>query len=296
MTHSSISTFDVEQGLIELPGTPAGWIWAFTCPVRECTCRVAIVLSTPGDRETLLGRGQPVAEAWLEHGPYDQAAQELQGVTAFAVDLDNRDLFPPVGDAPLDAGAHPGVKAIADRLDDDVLDAIARVWHLGKGDEPPPDPGAGGAKIEVEGWRPGDLVVWDLARPSLRDDFYVLGDHIYEAVELYCVEPECACGELIVDFGPVVPRGAPHPGHVEIDGTEATLHPDHERHRVRLTELWTAYCRRHADHRERFARRSATMHGLAGRIVAAPPTPKVGRNAPCPCGSGHKFKQCCGAA
>ncbi len=25
-------------------------------------------------------------------------------------------------------------------------------------------------------------------------------------------------------------------------------------------------------------------------------TPKTGRNAPCPCGSGKKFKQCCGAA
>jgi len=25
-----------------------------------------------------------------------------------------------------------------------------------------------------------------------------------------------------------------------------------------------------------------------------PPSPKVGRNAPCPCGSGKKFKKCCG--
>ncbi|MCA3041361.1 MAG: SEC-C domain-containing protein [Rhodocyclaceae bacterium] len=24
------------------------------------------------------------------------------------------------------------------------------------------------------------------------------------------------------------------------------------------------------------------------------PTPKVGRNDPCPCGSGQKFKKCCG--
>ncbi|MDT7520794.1 SEC-C metal-binding domain-containing protein [Rhodoferax sp. TBRC 17660] len=24
--------------------------------------------------------------------------------------------------------------------------------------------------------------------------------------------------------------------------------------------------------------------------------PKVGRNEPCPCGSGKKFKKCCGAA
>lgn len=28
--------------------------------------------------------------------------------------------------------------------------------------------------------------------------------------------------------------------------------------------------------------------------VGAPPPPSVGRNAPCPCGSGKKFKRCCG--
>jgi uncharacterized protein YecA (UPF0149 family) len=38
------------------------------------------------------------------------------------------------------------------------------------------------------------------------------------------------------------------------------------------------------------------MHGLAGRIIAAPPKPKVGRNEPCPCGSGNKAKKCCWAA
>jgi len=35
-----------------------------------------------------------------------------------------------------------------------------------------------------------------------------------------------------------------------------------------------------------------TMHGEATVRRAAP---KVGRNDPCPCGSGKKFKQCCGA-
>jgi len=28
--------------------------------------------------------------------------------------------------------------------------------------------------------------------------------------------------------------------------------------------------------------------------VAQPHSPKVGRNEPCPCGSGKKFKKCCG--
>ncbi|MEZ4883441.1 MAG: SEC-C metal-binding domain-containing protein [Chitinophagales bacterium] len=31
-----------------------------------------------------------------------------------------------------------------------------------------------------------------------------------------------------------------------------------------------------------------------GRIVSLRTTPKVGRNAPCPCGSGKKYKRCCG--
>ena len=33
---------------------------------------------------------------------------------------------------------------------------------------------------------------------------------------------------------------------------------------------------------------------MSGR--AAAPAERTGRNDPCPCGSGRKFKQCCGAA
>jgi len=32
----------------------------------------------------------------------------------------------------------------------------------------------------------------------------------------------------------------------------------------------------------------------SGRILPPPSIPKVGRNAPCPCGSGKKHKRCCG--
>ena len=106
-------------------------------------------------------RGRQVADAWLQRAHYGQVAQDLQGVAAFAVDLDTFELFPPVGDARLDPGAHPAVVEVAARLDDETLEAIARTWHRAKGDAPPPEPGADGAKIEVEGWQPGDLVPWD---------------------------------------------------------------------------------------------------------------------------------------
>lgn len=289
------AAFEVEQGVIELPGTPARWIWAFTCPTPKCACRAAVMLSMRGDRALLLERGRPVADAWLGHAHYGQAAQDLPDVVAFAIDLDTLELFPPVGDAPFDAGARPDVREVVDRIDDGVLDAIARLWHRGKGEQPP-EPGADGAKIEIEGWHPGDLVAWDDARPSLRRDTYVFGDRLFEAVELYCVKPGCDCGAVIVDFDAIVPRGAPYPGHVELAAGAATLHPEQERHGERLNELWAAYCARYPRYQERIAQRSATMRALAGRIVAAPPKPKVGRNALCACGSGKKFKKCCGAA
>jgi uncharacterized protein YecA (UPF0149 family) len=32
---------------------------------------------------------------------------------------------------------------------------------------------------------------------------------------------------------------------------------------------------------------------IAGRVLPIRTTPKIGRNDPCPCGSGKKFKKCC---
>mgnify|MGYP000128082312 CR=1 FL=1 len=51
--------------------------------------------------------------------------------------------------------------------------------------------------------------------------------------------------------------------------------------------------------RAQFKKRSGRWYFVDGTIVAQQPfirpTPKVGRNDPCPCGSGKKYKKCCGA-
>ena len=48
-----------------------------------------------------------------------------------------------------------------------------------------------------------------------------------------------------------------------------------------------------------FARHDGRWHFVDGRSPAIEQVirsaPKVGRNAPCPCGSGKKYKRCCGA-
>ena len=47
-----------------------------------------------------------------------------------------------------------------------------------------------------------------------------------------------------------------------------------------------------------FRKTNGTWYFYDGKMVAPGQfqreTPKVGRNAPCPCGSGKKFKKCCG--
>lgn len=46
----------------------------------------------------------------------------------------------------------------------------------------------------------------------------------------------------------------------------------------------------------RFVRESGAWYYVDGTLRAVRPEPaKAGRNAPCPCGSGRKFKRCCGA-
>jgi SEC-C motif-containing protein len=55
----------------------------------------------------------------------------------------------------------------------------------------------------------------------------------------------------------------------------------------------------HTHHeRAEFSRIDGRWFFIDGEKVSAPPmrrtTPKVGRNDPCPCGSGKKYKKCCG--
>ncbi|MEJ1297870.1 MAG: YchJ family protein [Candidatus Sedimenticola sp. (ex Thyasira tokunagai)] len=55
---------------------------------------------------------------------------------------------------------------------------------------------------------------------------------------------------------------------------------------------------RHHHERSRFLREKGNWYFVDGDLVL-PKTqvkegPKVGRNEPCPCGSGRKFKKCCG--
>ena len=294
-----------EDGLLQLPGEDGAWIWAFTCPTPGCECREATVLWTGGDRETLLARGAPVREAWLHRTGHAGAAASLDGVTAFGIHIDDAtvfDIHDPDAYADLDLERHPEAREVVRRIYGELLDAIGHLWYRGKGWPNPEEKSLSAERIEIAEWQPGELVGWGEAVAGVRQDLFRLGERVFDAVDLHCVAPGCDCGDVVVDFAPVIPRGAPPPGGVRVARSgDVTVQPEHEKHRARLEQLWAAFVARHPRYRERLARRSTVMHSLAEKIVAAPKrgvertTPKVGRNDPCPCGSGKKFKKCCGA-
>jgi len=54
--------------------------------------------------------------------------------------------------------------------------------------------------------------------------------------------------------------------------------------------------RRNHHERARFSRVKQQWFFVSGDLIKDPPanTSKIGRNEPCPCGSGSKYKKCCG--
>jgi len=66
-------------------------------------------------------------------------------------------------------------------------------------------------------------------------------------------------------------------------------------------EFIARYRNDHGDHEHRerseFSKRDGAWYLTCGHVVGPEPirltSPKIGRNDPCPCGSGKKYKKCC---
>ncbi len=143
----------------------------------------------------------------------------------------------------------------------------------------------------------------------------------YLVDDLYCANPECLCEEAHLAFLRVSPdesRVETHflatvsfGGRVKI--TEVAMGPKKRAQQV-LSAFWEELG---ASELDRLKRRYGQVKQIAARSVKPrrtaalfaplqrealdepeepeqPRAPRVGRNDPCPCGSGKKFKRCCG--
>ena len=193
---------------------------------------------------------------------------------------------------------HPRIGAVVERIDGNLLDSIGSLWYRGKGWPDPQGQGPLANEIDIYGWQRGEMLAWDDVCAGVRQDFYVLGNRLYEAADMYCPIPACECAEVVISFECQKPRGAPPPGQVIVQRTGLIEIVPNKNSQERLDQLWIAFQKRHPDYLTRFASRYPTMKSIGARIAPQPvvAAPKPGRNNPCPCGSGKKYKKCCGSS
>jgi hypothetical protein len=150
-------------------------------------------------------------------------------------------------------------------------------------------------------------------------EFDLAGKH-WVADDQYCVMPDCDCREVALSFLPLEPSpdgsnkipSARIPAArydytanriAPIDAPAAdqpSLTALAEAARAQNPTLLRDVKRRHAQLKKLYAR---ALRQAPEEATATPPSepavrvePKVGRNEPCPCGSGKKYKKCCGKA
>lgn len=280
----------------ELGRAPRLWIWGWTCQSPTCPCRIVTAYAHP-DQEVLLEGGKAAVATGMDAAGQSRVAAEA-GLLVLDIDIDFGDVVAgelDEGEEPhLDAAQQAWLAQAAALLDDDILDAYDRLWFAGKGARPPADPFSSDGTLEVAGWQPGQRLSWSATRATTRRDRVVRGRWNIMVDERYCVEPGCACETVELVFAPFEPAGGPPLGSVLLEGGRATVLPRKPRLQADLEAAWQTQRELVPRHAHRTRCRQQAMHGLAGRVRPKKTSPAIPRNAPCPCGSGRKYKSCCG--
>ncbi len=121
----------------------------------------------------------------------------------------------------------------------------------------------------------------------------------------YCCNPKCPCEEAVLLFFRLpekADQGTLRPtlsiSYQYRDGTVTRLEPVGDP-RYSEQSLLESLKRARADLDSLLAQRQSLLRRLCRRSLKKQTThsltPKIGRNDPCPCGSGKKWKKCCGA-
>lgn len=121
----------------------------------------------------------------------------------------------------------------------------------------------------------------------------------------YCCNPKCLCQEAVLLFfrlpektgqGPLRPTLSI--SYQYLDGKFTRLKPEGDPRYSEETLLESLKNAR-SDLDSLLAKRQSLLRRLCGRSLkkegVRSPKSKIGRNDPCPCGSGKKYKKCCGA-
>jgi hypothetical protein len=276
-------------GIMEIrrPNQSSLWLWARTCPTRGCSCRDAMVTVTSSGPSAAAELRARVLRTFAVARSHTALAQALDpDVPCALLDIDTGELGDLSGEG---SPGHAAFAELAGHVHGDMLDELGRMWFRGKRERVPE--GDRKPLSTVSPWKPGDLVAFEDVFVPVREDMFILDGRAFLAVDNHCPEPTCECRQVIVEFVPS--RGKEVAAmRVQPDGSCEPERGDPER----LHALWAAYVRRYPGFLERLRARTEIMRSFGrdfrewSRKRSVTP---VGRNAPCPCGSGKKYKKCC---
>ncbi len=185
-------------------------------------------------------------------------------------------------------------------VDGDLLDRLYEEWLRAKAwkRREEPDWEALGS---VES---GEMAYWQEVFPDERPDVFLLRDGAFRVWDAHCIRPQCVCTESRLMVLEEAGRKSREVGSVVVDFNRGAA-KDFDAVTVSkstLRRVWRAYSSRHRVS-ERLSARKRRLVELSEQVdrpslPAPPPQPraavKIGRNQPCPCGSGKKYKRCCG--
>jgi hypothetical protein len=157
-------------------------------------------------------------------------------------------------------------------------------------------------------WEPGLVVGWDEVFPDDPDFIFDLSGTRYWARDLYCINPGCTCREITISFAAFDEGDNPKElGAVRIDLNKFRIEgiAPVGASEKELTQIWQKF-QKQARVKQIIKTRQKEMKIIGPEIAklsrknkskdlesVSKAKSKIGRNAPCPCGSGKKYKKCC---
>ena len=276
------------------------------CENPECACEEAFVQAFEVDEhfERLVTRGTQVEILSRKGG---KSSSNLGRVSA-VVDLKRGKISKDDDASPTSPRQEELFGWLKEELDDDTREEIRRRWKLFKEER----------KQEVEAfarepWKKADWTLWDGQKPvawqdvvgAVRQPMLVVEKHSYKGVDCYCIRPGCDCNDVSIQFYRIEDGEYDEmlgEVFVEASSGHVTGLGNAPGHFHTMLALWSAFESRNdlGELTRRFqemTRIGPQIHALRRQQMRRKKnSPRaVGRNAPCPCGSGKKYKKCCGA-
>jgi|LGOV01.1.fsa_nt_gb hypothetical protein len=188
---------------------------------------------------------------------------------------------------------------LTEEVKGDLFEVMKRRWHMAK-------------KVDRDQWRKMDwswledgmMVGWDEVFPNDPDFVFDLSGKRYWVRDQYCITPGCPCKDVTLSFTELEDeKKYKELGNVTIDVKRFRIDDTKPigASSEKLMQLWRIF-QKESKIKKTLRTRQSEMKivgkeiaklGIKNRSQAHKSFSKVGRNDPCPCGSGKKYKKCC---